>query len=94
MKAILIALSFSTLSFAAAASEATVLDDHFMSTRTRAEVRAEVADALARGDVLSHGEAGGHDFWRGAPSTKTRTQVTAELAEARTRGLLPPVGEA
>lgn len=37
--------------------EATIFDDEFVSTKSRAEVRAEVMDALASGARVSFGEA-------------------------------------
>jgi hypothetical protein len=57
MKSIVIALSLPLLASSALAGEATLFDDTFKSTRTRAEVRAEVIEALARGERLSYGEA-------------------------------------
>ena len=93
MKAILIALSFSALSLAAAASEVTTFDDQPASMKTRAEVRAEVTAALARGERLSWGEARSRDMMPAQPGAKTRMQVIAEFIDARARGLLPPVGE-
>jgi hypothetical protein len=92
MKPIVIALSVSLWSLHALASEATLFDDHVASTKTRAEVRAEVADALARGTPLSWGEgpAPASDV---AAVTHTRAEVLADVQAARMRGEVPD-GEA
>jgi uncharacterized protein DUF4148 len=57
MKATVVALAASLVSLVAVAGEATVFDDHFASTKTRADVIAEVKAALASGERLSYGEA-------------------------------------
>lgn len=59
-------------------------DNTFVSTKTRAEVRAETIEALKRGEILA-GELYPLDFaspMRG----KTRAQVKAELASAIKNG--------
>jgi hypothetical protein len=54
------------------------------STLTRAQVKAELEQARARGELM-HGD-GGAPFVA-APSTRTRKQVMAELREAQRLGL-------
>lgn len=63
----------------------------FHSTKSRAEVLAELKLAQAAGQI-SFGEAG-MPFVAGA-SIKTRAQVVAETREAARLGLLNPNGEA
>ncbi|KQV59094.1 MULTISPECIES: DUF4148 domain-containing protein [unclassified Duganella] len=59
-------------------------DTSFMSTKTRAEVKAETIAALQRGEILN-GELYPLDF--AAPTRgKTRAQVKAELALALRNG--------
>ena len=56
--------------------------DNFHSTRTRAEVQAEVAQAHAHGELPPVGDLGfslAHDIAQ-AKTVKTTTQVKAELA--------------
>jgi hypothetical protein len=87
MKSIVIALSLSVLSLGAIASEATIFDDTSVSTRTRAEVRAEVIAALAAGERLSHGEGpAAAPVLR--PSGVDRATVMAQAVAARQRGEL------
>ena len=95
MKSMLIALSLAALSFGAAASEYTRFyeAETFVSTRSRAEVRAEALAARARTPHFGGGEAS--LYWsEPTPSTKTRAQVIAELREARANGYSPFYGEA
>ena len=87
-----------TLSLAgttAMADGITVVNDTFTSTKTRAEVKAEVLQARAAGvlqfstEMLSHGDAP----MRSAPamaSTLTREQVRAQLRKSP-RGQAPEV---
>ena len=88
MKSLVIALSLSALSLGAFASEATIFDDTVKSTRTRAEVRAEVIAALAAGERLSWGEASDPTFGRVTGPSRERAAVIAETREARARGEL------
>jgi len=72
-------------SFAADANYPYVDHSQFQSTRTRAEVMAELKASQANGDYT----VGGREF--AAPdakfaSTKTRAQVVAELRQAREDG--------
>jgi hypothetical protein len=87
MKPIVIVLSLSLLSLRAVAGEASIFDDSFTSSRTRAEVRAEVVAALAAGERLSWGEAAPPTPDR-TFSTRERSQVVAEAREARRLGTL------
>jgi hypothetical protein len=56
---------------------------NFVSTKSRAEVIAELAEARRRGELFS-----GEDYPGPVttPSTKTRAEVIAELREAQRRG--------
>src|SRR5688572_32740131 len=77
------------VSAAAVAVEGTQdFDTPAPSTRTRAEVKAELAEARAAGQLASPGEAYGG--FRGAQvaSTRSRDEVRAELAAARAAGEL------
>ncbi|KRB91419.1 DUF4148 domain-containing protein [Noviherbaspirillum sp. Root189] len=72
-------------SFAADATYPYVDHSQFQSTRTRAEVMAELKDSQANGNYI----VGGQEF--AAPdtkfvSTKTRAQVMAELRQAQEDG--------
>ncbi|MGW8389765.1 DUF4148 domain-containing protein [Pseudoduganella sp. HUAS MS19] len=59
-------------------------DTNFVSTKTRAEVKAETIAALRRGEILN-GELYPLDF--ASPTRgKTRAQVKAELAAALRNG--------
>ena len=87
MKPIVIVLSLSLLSLRAIAGEATIFDDSVTSTRTRADVRAEVLAALAAGERLSWGEAPQPAQARSA-GTRARAEVIAEAREARRLGTL------
>lgn len=58
-----------------------------VSTRTRAEVKAETVAALRNGEILN-GEAYPASFTTAAPG-KTRAEVRAELAQAIKAGTLP-----
>ncbi|TFW15996.1 DUF4148 domain-containing protein [Duganella callida] len=84
MKTIAIALSVATL-FASAAVSAQETDytgyTGFVSTKTRAEVKAETLAAIQRGEVRD-GEQYGAPV-QAAPVAKTRADVKAELAAYR-----------
>ena len=58
------------------------------ATRTRAEVKAELAQARAAGQLDSRGEAYGGFPREQTASTQTRSQVKAELNAARRAGEL------
>jgi len=61
----------------------------FVSTLSRAEVRAEAVRALRAGEI-AYGEFGAarNDFLARSVAVKSRAQVLAELAEARRLGLV------
>ncbi|MEW6706866.1 MAG: DUF4148 domain-containing protein [Pseudomonadota bacterium] len=63
-----------------------------LSTKSRAEVKAEVQRAAAAGELLAAGE---EDF--GVPTVRSttlaRAEVKAEVLAARARGELIPAGE-
>ena len=81
------ALALSTAAQAAPNSgEGYQSDTNFVSTKTRAQVKAETIAALQRGEVLS-GEQYPQDF--ASPTRgKTRAEVKAELALAIQKGEL------
>ena len=56
----------------------------FVSTRTRAEVQKEAADALAKGEIGQGPITGPQDF--AVPSTRSRAEVIAETREAIKNG--------
>jgi hypothetical protein len=87
MKPIIIALSVSLWSLHAFAGEATLFNDDFASTKTRAEVRADVDGALAAGQPLSWGEGPAPSSFM-AGVTHTRAQVLADVQAAQVRGEL------
>jgi diphthamide synthase (EF-2-diphthine--ammonia ligase) len=76
-----------------AAQEIIEFDDHFVSTRTRAEVQAEAATAAAAGQVEPMGEAIEYPTLVSASSTRTRAEVRAEVARAAAAGELNMQGE-
>ena len=90
----LIALSALALAGTAAlADDITIDNTPFVSTRTRAELKAEVLQARAQGQLLAAGEenvvapeAGG--------TTLARATVKAQVLTARANGELIPAGEA
>lgn len=88
------ALTLATLSsFAQEATPAPEFDN-FVSTRTRAEVRAELQAALASGWRPAQGEAGSAPEQRNLISTRSRSSVVAELQAALASGWRPSQGEA
>lgn len=60
--------------------EGYMADTHFVSTKTREEVKAELREAIRRGEIYYGDDYPGP---MNAPSTKTRAQVIAELKEYR-----------
>ncbi len=81
----LVAISLAALSFSAQADGGDV--QPFMSgpsTLSRAEVRADLATALAAG-AITQGELG--HAWAPRVSERSRAEVVAELVEARRLGL-------
>ena len=64
-----------------------------LSTRSRVEVRTELAQARATGQLENRGEAYGGFDRTAIASTQSRAQVLAELDAARRAGLLETRGE-
>jgi len=64
---------------------------HSESSKSRAEVKADVQDARAKGELPRFGELGAQVV--ATPSTKSRAQVAAETREAARLGLLSRYGE-
>lgn len=88
------ALTLATLSsFAQEATPAPEFDN-FVSTRSRAEVRAELKAALASGWLPAHGEASDAPAMHNPASTRSRADVKAELQAAIAGGWQPLLGEA
>ncbi len=76
------------------AQEATPLvNDTFMSTKARAEVRAELVQALAHGFTLVGDGYQSSSMSMANTSTVTRDQVRAEILDALANGVVP-VGDA
>jgi hypothetical protein len=88
--AVTFALAFVACAPAFAESPTTAPEiDNFVSTKSRAEVRAETLVAIDRGQIARNdADATRLAFADFAPS-KTRIQVLAEAAEARRLGLIP-----
>ena len=78
-------IALSALVFAAGsafADDITIANDHFSTQKTRAEVRAEVLQARAAGQLQFANEATVGTPAVAASSTVTRDQVRAELRNA------------
>ncbi len=93
MKTVFVSLFVASFALPVAAQEIIEFNDHFVSTRTRAEVQAEAASAAAAGQVEPTGEAMEYPTLVSAPSTLTRAEVKAELARAAAAGELNMQGE-
>jgi hypothetical protein len=81
-----VALALSAASYAAEpvnSGEGYQSDSTFVSTRTRAEVKAETIAALKRGEI-AYGES--YPFNQQPQSPRTRAEVRAELAHAKPAG--------
>ncbi len=90
---IVVSLFVASFALPVAAQEIVEFDDHFVSTRTRAEVQAEAATAAAAGQLVPTGEAMEYPMLASAPSTLTRSEVRAEVARAAAAGELNQQGE-
>lgn len=93
MKSIFYSIVFASFALPVAAQEIVEFDDHFVSTRTRAEVRAELASAAAAGRLEPMGEAMSYPTSMPSSSSLTRAEVKAELARAAAAGELNQQGE-
>jgi hypothetical protein len=72
----------------AALAEAPYPDDvKFVSTKTRAQVIAELQQARANGEMIVNDQY--PDLTAPVKSTRTRAEVIAELQQARERGEIP-----
>ena len=65
--------------------------EHFIASRSRAEVAADVQAARAAGQLPVAGEVGVR--FADTPSTKSRSEVAADVQAARAAGQLPVAGE-
>jgi len=79
-KSALLASVLAAAAFGASAQEATLFDDVPQSTKTRAEVKAELAQAQAEGFEISGGEATLFAD-TGVVGTRDRAEVRAEAAQ-------------
>jgi len=89
-KVLLIALLAAAPAFANDVDPNGFEKEHFITSRTRADVQAELRQAQKAGE-LPVGEIGVR--FVDTPSHKTRAQVVAETLEARRLGLLENRGE-
>lgn len=96
MKTFITAIALTFASIATMAQEATPAPeiDNFVSTRSRAEVRAEVLAAMARGDRLSYGEVTRAPEFERFVSQRSRGEVHAEVLAAIANGERLSYGEA
>jgi len=96
MKTLITAIALTLTTLTSFAQEATPAPefDNFVSTRTRAEVRAELMAAIASGRQLSQGEVTRAPEMERFVSTRTRAEVRAELAAAIANGERLSYGEA
>jgi len=90
-KVLLIALLAAAPAFANDVDPNGFEKEHFVTSRTRAQVQAEFKQAQKAGELPVAGEIGVR--FVDAPSRKTRAQVVAETLEARRLGLLENRGE-
>lgn len=96
MKTLITAIALTLTTLTSFAQEATPAPefDNFVSTRTRAEVQAEVLAAIASGRHLSQGEASRAPEMERFVSTRTRAEVRAEVLTAIANGERLSYGEA
>jgi hypothetical protein len=96
MKSLITAAAIALTAVTSFAQEATPAPefDNFVSTRTRAEVRAELQAALASGWRPLQGEASYAPELQRTASTRTRAEVRAELLAAIANGERLWYGEA
>jgi len=83
--------AFATLAAAGTAARAddiTMVDESFMSTKTRAEVRAELLKARAEGVVFASEIDLSPTMTAKTTSTVSRDQVRAEVGEASRRAVM------
>lgn len=90
MKTLIISALLAGFGATVVAQEIIPFDDHFVSTRTRAEVRAEALQASASGELYRQQ---GEITWLPSADAssspgKTRSEVLAELSQAAASGEL------
>jgi hypothetical protein len=90
-------LAFSSIAALGATGDAADYDPpraSLTSTRSRADVRAEVLSARAAGELRPAGEAEAYTVARGPVTwARSRAEVKAEVIAARANGELVPAGE-
>lgn len=94
MKAILVSALLAATSLPLAnAGEIVPFEDHFVSTRSRADVMAETARAAEAGELRTQGEIVSYPSPADSGSLLTRSQVREELARAAAAGELSAQNE-
>lgn len=95
MKTFITTATLAIACFGALAQEASPAPefDHFVSTRTRAEVRAELAAAIANGSYRPQSEASYAPEFERLTSQRSRADVKAEVRQAIARGERLSYGE-
>jgi hypothetical protein len=93
MKTVITIVALAAVSTLTLAQEATRFNDNFKSTKSRAEVSAEVTSALARGEQLHWGETY-TAIQPVASSRRVRAEVRAEVLVAVASGEQVHWGEA
>jgi hypothetical protein len=87
MKTLIASALLAGFAATAAAQEIIPFDDHFISTKTRAEVQAEVAQAARSGELYrQQGELTYSPTFNAAGPVHSRAQVRAEVARAAATG--------
>lgn len=95
MKTFITTATLAVAASGAIAQEATPAPEfaHFVSLRTRAEVRAELQAAIVNGSFRSQGEATYAPEFERIGSARTRAEVRAEVRDAIARGERLSYGE-
>lgn len=95
MKMIITTATLAIACFGALAQEASPAPefDHFVSMRTRAEVRAELAAAIANGSHRPQSEASYAPEFEHLTTNRSRADVRAEVQRALARGERLSYGE-
>jgi hypothetical protein len=88
-----VSLSILTVTLALASSAGQALAADPSSSPTRAEVKASVLEARARGQLMPAGEASQPFAVAATPSTLSYREVRNETLMARAQGALVPAGE-
>jgi len=95
MKTFITTATLAVAVFGAIAQEATPSPEftHFVSTRTRTEVRSELQAAIDNGSFRLQGEASYAPEFERIASARTRAEVRAEVRDAIARGERLSYGE-